>query len=122
MKTRPAGVTVLAVLAFIGAALGLFGALSGGIGAGAFGTGPVVALLFGLYSLILAVFYLVFAFGLWRLKPWAWMVGIVCLVLSILGNLYSLVTGNLSAILSLVVACAILWYLFQPHVKQAFGR
>jgi hypothetical protein len=31
-------------------------------------------------------------------------------------------TQLVSAIISIAIAAAILWYLFQPHVKAAFGR
>jgi putative Mn2+ efflux pump MntP len=31
-------------------------------------------------------------------------------------------TQLVSAIISIAISVAILWYLFQPHVKAAFGR
>ncbi len=122
MKSRPTGVTVLAVLALIGAVLALFATASGSLGAWAFGAGLTVAVLYGFYSLALAVLYLVLAYGMWTLKRWAWMFGIIAMALTALGYLYGLVTGNAGALIGLVLACAVLWYLFQPGIKQAFGR
>ena len=90
MKQRPTGVSVLAILALIGGVLALLAAVSGTLGAWAFGAGLSVALFYAAYSLVLTVFYLVFAFGMWGLKPWAWTVGIICMVLSVFGNLYGL--------------------------------
>jgi hypothetical protein len=93
------------------------------LGAWAFGAGLAVTLLYGVYSLVLAVLYLAFAFGMWNLAPWAWTVGILTTILSVLWALYGvLVVGNVGALVALVASCVILWYLFQPRVKGAFGR
>ena len=65
------------------------------------------------------------AYGFWFLKPWAWplgvgvqAVGILQAVLQFMNN----TTQIVSLVISLAIAGLILWYLFQPHVKAAFGR
>ncbi len=127
MKARPTGVTILAVLAALGGLFGLLGSLGLITGAGviaqATGQDATMLMLTGLVSLILSVLELVFAFGAWTLKPWGWTLGIVAEVISVLFGLYSVVTGNaMNGIFSIIIAAIILWYLFQPNVKQAFGR
>ncbi len=127
MKARPTGVTILAVLAALGGLFGLLGSLGLITGAGviaqATGQDATMLMLTGLVSLILSVLELVFAFGAWTLKPWGWTLGIVAEVISVLFGLYSVVTGNaMNGIVSIIIAAIILWYLFQPNVKQAFGR
>ena len=122
------GVTVIAILAAIAGVFGIFGGtllLIGGsfIGAatGSAGLGALASL-FGAIALIAAIAYLVFAWGAWGLKPWAWTLGIVIAAVSIVLNLFNLFNGDFSAIISIAIAAAITYYLFQPDVKAAFGR
>jgi uncharacterized membrane protein (DUF2068 family) len=69
------------------------------------------------------VLSLVFGYGAWTLKPWAWTLGIVAEGLSILYGLYSIVAqGNFGSIIGIIIAAVIIYYLFTPNVKQAFGR
>lgn len=130
MQQRPTGITILAVLAIIGGLLGLCGsaALFGLSGLGAVAgdlSSGATGVLFGVIGLISSVLYLAFGFGAWSLRPWAWMLGIVGAGFSVLSNVLSLLTGNatiLSVLLSLVISGVILWYLFRPEIKAAFGR
>lgn len=130
MQQRPTGVTILAVLAIIGGFLGLCGSLTlfgvGGLGmvAGEISAGASAAL-FGGLGLLSALLSLIFGFGAWTLKPWAWILGIIGAGISIASNLLSLVTGNsnlFAALLGLVIPGVILWYLFRPEIKAVFGR
>lgn len=128
VSARPMGVTILAVLAAIGGVLGLLGGIAllglGGL-AGAGGAGPLggFVAIFGIIAIGQAVLALAFAYGAWMLKPWAWTLGIVAfgisLVLAVLGMINGDFTGQ---ILSAGIAVAILYYLFTPTVKAAFGR
>lgn len=130
MQQRPTGITILAVLAIIGGLLGLCGsaALFGLSGLGAVAgdlSSGATGVLFGVIGLISSVLYLAFGFGAWSLRPWAWMLGVVGAGFSVLSNVLSLLTGNatiLSVLLSLVISGVILWYLFRPEIKAAFGR
>lgn len=129
MQQRPTGVTILAVLAIIGGFLGLCGSISllgiGGLGvaAGEVGSGATAGL-FGVVGIVSAVLYLAFGFGAWTLKPWAWILGIIGAGLAIVSNVLSLIGGGslVAVIISLIIPGIILWYLFRPEIKAAFGR
>lgn len=141
---RPAGVTVIAVLEFLGAAvcilLGLGAMLGGGFlatimsqsggqgsmaGAGILGAlGAAV----GVVLLVFAALYVVVGWGMLKLKGWARIISIVLAGLAILGGLLGLVSifthflviGLFWLIVRLAVAGWILWYLLQPNVSAAF--
>lgn len=120
-RERPLGITILAILAAIAGVLGLLGSL--GLMAVGFGGGLFVIL--GLVTLVLSVLYLAFAYGAWTLQPWGWTLGVGIAVASIVITLIQLIQGMstpLSAIISIAISGVILYYLFQPDVKAAFGR
>jgi hypothetical protein len=135
---RPAGVTILAVLGFLGAAFALMGGMTifaGGamvsrmsgtpLGMMAGVGGAMIATAF----LIFAVFYVIISVGLLKLQNWA---RIILIVLVILG-LASSAFGLLGAVahfhvflffwraIFAAIQVWILVYLFQPNVKTAFG-
>jgi hypothetical protein len=122
-SARPTGITVLAVLAALGAIGGLFAGFTYfAIGSMLFGLSGAI---FGLAYLALAGLSLALAYGFWTMQPWAWPLGvalegfniIVTLILAFFGG-----AGITSAIVPVVVAGAILYYLFQPSIKALFGR
>ena len=128
---RPQGVTILAVLAAIGGVLGIFGAfalfgagaLAAVVGAG-FLTGGF-AIFWGLVTLIQSAVSLVFAYGAWYLKPWAWTVGVGVEGLAVLVALINWIGGNsgfFSFLISAAIAGVIIYYLFTPAIKKVFGR
>lgn len=138
---RPSGVTVLAILSFIGAGLSVLGAcamfLAGAAGlasaAGGRGVGGVFAALgafTGVALLVAAVIYAVNGVGLWKLQTWGRLLTIVLvaigLIFGILGLFRSLMPMHAGLIVWqlfwLGVDVWILSYMFKPHVKQAFGR
>lgn len=125
---RPLGVTVIAILAAIS---GVFGIMAGltllvggtaiGMAAGSAALGGLASLI-GAITLIMAILMIVFAWGAWGLQPWAWTLGIVLQAIAIVLGLYNLLSGGTGSIISIVLAAAITWYLFQPDVRRAFGR
>lgn len=116
---RPLGVTIIAILAAIG---GVFGLLASLAILGVLGAAGGLGMLFFLLALVVSIVSLVFAYGAWTLQPWAWTLGIVLEVLAVINGLYAVASGDASAIISIAIAGVILWYLFQPDVKGAFGR
>jgi uncharacterized membrane protein (DUF2068 family) len=131
------GITILAVLAFIGGILGICGGLSGIVGAsflgglaasvGASNTTALGGMLvvYSIIALAFAVVDLVFGFGAWTLKPWAWMLGMVLFGLNIVFQLVAVIAGWSTfggVLISLVIAGVIIYYLLTPDVKKAFGR
>lgn len=133
-KTRPTGVTILAVLDYVAAGFlvlaGLMmfagGAFMGaalseamGMGAGMF---AALGVILGIFLLLLAALYGAAGWGMWTGKSWAWILSLVLTGLSALSSLSSLVQGEWSSIIGLAIAGFLIWYLLQPGVKAWFGR
>ncbi len=120
-RERPLGITILAILAAVG---GVF-LLLAGLGAMAFaGLGGLFAIL-GIVAILVGVVYLAFAYGAWTLKPWGWTLGVGASIASIVLTILQLTQGTqeiVGAIISIAISAAILYYLYQPDVKAAFGR
>lgn len=136
---RPVGVTIIAILDFLGAFFlviaGLFLILGlGALGAARGHAGGMIALA-GLGA-VGAAFMFVFAavaafvgYGLIKLQNWARIVTIVLaglgLVFAIPSLLFLVVRFHPFAIMSLFIRVAInaliLWYMLQRPVKEAFG-
>ena len=136
---RPGGVTLLAILDFISAAalvcmglalilgLGIFGSMTHERGAGLLlaGLGAVGAVFFFIMAAVSAVV----GWGMWSLQNWARIVSVVFSCLAILGGFLGMMTGlvhfhpfgMMFSLFRMAVAALIIWYLFQPHVKSAFG-
>ena len=135
--TRPTGVTILGVLAIVGGifALGLGLLFLVGSGFLAQRMAPL-ALIFaglatigGVFLLLLGVFDLVLGIGLLNLANWARLVTMVCAAIGLAGAALGVLTAlaHLFPVLLMrravagVIDALILWYLSQPHVKQAFS-
>ena len=133
--SRPVGITLLGILQV------LFGAVALIIGLGLlaftdaivghFATAPAIPLerswVTGIgWALIpLALLAWAYAYGLFKLKAWAWWATLIPQVLSLMGTLLAASTGQagpLQLLFSLILPLAIVYYLFQPEVKQAFFR
>jgi len=135
---RPTGVTILAILALIGAGcFVLFALLAffGGVVA-ALASVPFFAMLAGIGAIGVVGFCLIAAaisawigMGLLKLRNIARILLLVFVGLSLLGSAIGLVFSLLhldvpSAIVRLMIGgidLCILMYLFKPHVKEAFG-
>jgi hypothetical protein len=125
---RPTGITIIAVLSAIGGVLGLLAGLAlltfSAAGGTVAGLGGFVAI-GGVVVLAYSVLSLVLAYGFWTLKPWAWPLGVGVEVLGVVQAVLQFMNDTrqiVSLVISLAIAAVILWYLFQPHVKAAFGR
>jgi len=142
---RPVGVTILAILNFIGAAFCLLGGigmiLGGGViatmlsqqGQGSAGAAGILAGLgaaAGVFIIIIGGVSALVGFGLWNLKGWARIVSIVLFVISaamqLLGLLGTLAHFNLFAVVWslfwVAVDAFVIWYLLKPEVKAAFQQ
>jgi hypothetical protein len=139
---RPTGVTVIAVLDFIGGALcailGLLAFAGGSMlssifsqaGAGA-GSGIMAGIgaIIGVVFLAIAALVIIAGVGLLKLKGWGRIIQIILAVLGVIGGIKNFATGGLSVGgTSLVIEIAqfayivwVLWYMFTPGVKQAFA-
>jgi len=115
---RPTVVTVLAILALIG---GLFGVLAS-FGYIALGGS---LLIYGILWLVLSVVELAFAYGAWTMQPWAWSAGIGVEAGFILLSIIALFLGWNSiagVLISIIIGALIIYWLFTPGVKAAFGK
>jgi uncharacterized membrane protein (DUF2068 family) len=71
---------------------------------------------------VLALLYLVFVVGAWRMRNWAWWVGLLASVLSILYIVRALLGGGsiVVALCVLIIPLIIIWYLLSPTGRQTF--
>jgi len=134
-SSRPTGVTILAILAIVFGVLGAIGSIFAFLGlgviaaAGAQANLPPVGILtiFVILGLVLSILNIVFGIGALGLKPWAWKLGIGIQAFGIANNiiqqvLFSQMANIASTIVALVISGLILYYLFRPNVKRAFGQ
>lgn len=140
---RPVGITILAILNFIGATFCLLGGigmiLGGGFiatmlsqqGQGSAGAASILAGLgaaAGVFIIIVGGVSALVGFGLWKLKGWARIVSIILwginLAFQLLGILGTLTHFNLFALIWgvfwVAVDAFVIWYLLKPEVKAAF--
>jgi hypothetical protein len=141
---RPVGVTIIAVLCFLGAAFCVIagiGMIAGGgfmatflsqrsQDAGAAGILAGLGAVAGVFCLIFAALYILVGMGLIKLKEWARIVTIVLLAIGAcfqaFGLLASLAHFNILTFVWtgfwLAVDAFLIWYLIKPDVKAAFQR
>ena len=124
MAERPLGVTIIAILGFIGAVFLILGGVAtlalGGIGATIFesilpGFGLLLGAVLGVIgAILLTVGILQFgiSYGLWKMKKWAWLIEIIFLVLGILINLASIVSSPVYSIIGVATIGLVLYYLW----------
>jgi hypothetical protein len=114
---RPLGVSIIAILLFLGAILGIIAALNA---LGVFGDANDWGL--AIPALILTVFQLVVAILLWRLNKWGWILAIGSVILNIANYIWA-VFGDVTlgaVIIGLVLNVIIFLYLWSPGVRGAF--
>ena len=136
-KSRPTGVTIIAILNIIGGIIGVIGGvvlvtlgsllpsvleetgeMSGMpavfVGAAGIGIGGVL--------IALGIFSFIVAYSLWTGKGWAWTLTVVLAIISIALNVISLASANFGGIISIIIDGIILYYIYRPHVKAYFGE
>jgi hypothetical protein len=128
MNQRPTGVTILAILAFIGGAFGILGGLAllgfglAFVGAGAAGGG--LGFVFGIVIIALSILYLWIGWGFWNLKRSAWSLGLVVFGAGILITFIEFLlqyASLTSLIVTIIINGIVIYYLLTPGVKAAFG-
>jgi hypothetical protein len=109
---RPTGVTILAVLAFLGGVILLgFGLIAGMASLLLPGLGGGIELLFVIFALL----QFAIGYGLGTGATWAWWLGIIGAVLDII----SIIGAN---VFGFIIGIIMLYYLTRPHVKMWFRK
>ena len=115
-RSRPLGVTIIAILAVIG---GIGSVLSG---LAIIAIIPLLGIIFGGLLIIIGLAYFVVAYGLWKGLNWAWNITLIVSVIGIIVGLGSIVVGNIGALFHLIVNVIVIYYLYRPNVKAYFGK
>ncbi len=133
---RPVGITILAVIAVIYGIFNLLLALLGLLGSALLASRVAAAaikysaetLAYATISdAVLGIVFLAFGIGALRLKGWAWTTGVAALVLELVRQIVGVVIQGFSVGtivrdgITIVIALVLLWYLFRPNVRAAFG-
>ncbi len=136
---RPMGATVVTVISAIegvllilaalvvvlGASMlgGLAGSQAGVDGAAVGGMFAGLGLVFGIIVGAIAALYIAIAYGVWKGRSWAWMLGVVVSIIALVFAVLGLSGGiSLSSLISLALPAIVLYFLFQPDVKRYLGR
>ncbi len=139
---RPTGVLILAAVAVVVgltdilAGLGDIGIAGGFLSDHGFGgTIDGIMTVVGLALVAVGVLGLATGIGLWRGHSWAWLVtrlwASVCIIAGVVGAGVSLLGDTLTSQIlgtvigstgTAIVAAGVLWYLYRPSIKAAFGR
>lgn len=120
MSDRPLGVTLLAIFQVLGS----FGALFVGwvISTEPYTIGPH-PITYGIVVMTLAMLGVLLGYGLFMLKPWAWVGMTVFQWFSAVSNLINFITQlerRGGALGGLIISLVIIYYLYTPTVKRAF--
>jgi hypothetical protein len=107
-KSRPTGVTIIAILNIIGGIIMLFSAIA---------LIPIGGIL-----VAIAIVSFVVAYGLLKGRGWAWTLTVVLSIISIVLNVIAIAAGNIASIINIIISGIILYYLYRPHVKAYFGK
>ncbi len=108
---RPLGVSVLSLLATIGAVAGFLLAVVVGTP-----MNPEVLLI----ALAMAAVYGLVAYGLWTLRSWAWPLALVLYVLNILDAVRLLTENTFNT--NLVIGPRVILYLLKPSIRRSFSH
>ena len=82
------------------------------------------ALLLGVGGVLIAIgiVYLVVSWGLLKGKGWAWTVTMIVSYIQIITSIIAIAGGNFFAVGNLLIAIAIVYFLYRPQSKAFFGK
>ncbi len=136
-RTRPIGVTIIAVLLIIA---GLFELAVGGVAIAAFFSAgsavtshghttiahviDTVGGVLGGISILVGIITLIFAWGLWALKRWAFWLVVILEGFSLLRHIYEFIQPHTHIALiiagTIIPVVILLYFLVDPNVRRAF--
>jgi hypothetical protein len=124
-RSRPLGVTIVAILMIIEGIFLILGGISGiavgGIMADELGIGGAIIAASSV-GLALGIAGLFIAWGLISGKGWAWIITIIITIIMAIVNIISIASGRYEHIFGLIINGVILYYMYRPQVKAYFGR
>ena len=115
--SRPRVVTVIGILAVL---IGLFG-IGGGSGL-LVNADTILASLDVLLAVVIGVLYVAAGIGFFRGKGWAWALGIIVSIVSLVVSIVEHPAAHAYGVPGAIVAVIVFYYLTRPHVKVFFGR
>lgn len=146
-RSRPLGVTIVAILAIIDGIVLLTGGIfavtvvpivNSGLsnlsvtdqqgqqvnvqGIGMNGMLATIAIVAGSVAIILGIIWFVLAWGLLTAKGWAWIITVILSIISVVFSIVAIASGGVPSIISLIINGIIIYYMFRPNVKAYFGR
>ena len=150
-RSRPLGVTIVAILAIIDGIILLTGGIlavtivplvSSGLNGtlsnitvtdqqgqqvkvqrtGMTGIVATIAIVAGSVAIVLGIVWFVLAWGLLTGKGWAWIITVILSIISIVFGIVGIASGGAPSIISLIINGVILYYMYRPNVKSYFGR
>jgi hypothetical protein len=125
-RSRPLGVTIVAILMAIEGIILIGGGIAGIVAGGIIGAelglvgGAIIAA--SSVALALGVVGLFIAWGLITGKGWAWIITIIVTIIMAIVNIIQLVNGRYEHVIGLIINGVILYYMYRPQVKAYFGR
>jgi uncharacterized membrane protein (UPF0136 family) len=127
-KSRPTGVTIVAILNILGGIfmfvfvpLAVIGtSVSPALAEEVDDVGFVLTVLGILIAI--GIVYFVVAYGLLKGRSWAWTVAVILSIISIVLNVISIGSYSILTLVSIILDGLILYYLYRPHVKEYFGK
>jgi uncharacterized membrane protein (DUF2068 family) len=123
---RPLGVSILSVYSWI---IGILAVVEGTVvillspGTPYLAAPVAVIMALGVFAVVLGACQIVFGYGAWGLRPWAWPFGLVLFVSSVPLDLATLqASTTASTVISILLTAVVVYYLLQRHIRRAFGR
>ena len=115
-KYRPFGVTIIATLAAIG---GIGSMLSG---LTVLALIPILGIILAGALFIIGLAYFAVAYGLWNGSSWAWVITLILSGIAIIVGIGSIVVGHVGSLFLIIINGIVIYYLYQPNVKEYFGK
>ena len=121
---RPFGITVIAIFALLSGLFGLCWPILAFMGSALLGPLAVVGIFAGIFLIVGPILQLVFAYGAFNLRSWAWYLGLISTGITVVGVIINFFNGASfwGAIWGSIWSVIIFIYLLTPNVRQAFGK
>jgi hypothetical protein len=73
------------------------------------------------FLLIMGVTSFLAAYGLYRVRTWAWKLLLILSGFGLAGYLWNVVNGQYISIVGVVYNAIIIWYMYKPQVRNYYG-